>query len=550
METDKGIERTTTGTRSREEAAHPSIPSSASRYPGSSRGTVAGPRFWAPAKGSAYAYKTLSCPLDNDDLMANRAAIEGLFAQYRTAITEYIRYVSLKGADRAAIGPSDHEAVRALTPGLLARVRSAAMNRAIEMWRSREEIERRGMCVHDPGTGHGPDDRRNYMDAIRLDARIYRLEPGRPVRAGNAIVRPLWASIPTPMGRVALRLGDDGYQVPILLNIIDGKDRAAIRSAELVRRGSGQDQGLYLDIRLSRPIPEEHRTLDAFVHHLATDPSIKVIPIGVDIGIVNTAVAVAPGKGRKGVRFFKGRAERERKRKMADLIRRLMERGTGKAEEDAQATRRKEERRNKAHLHEVSRGIVELAMSVADRNRGEVPVIVLEDLRFEDIVRRPARGREDRGGEEGIARTPSVRMRKDVASELRSWAYGQLRDLIAGKAAWEGIPTILVLPHGSSMECPRCGKGDVVRRRDVHRLVCPDCGYRANDDYCAALLLAKHFIEDLEDMADKTAKPANPSSCIQRYRDFHEPAAAFDRDGRGGVETPRSPQGEAGKASS
>jgi hypothetical protein len=516
---------------------------------------VSSPRFWAPAKGSAYTYKTLSCPLDNDDLLANRAAIEGLFAQYRTAITEYMRYVSLKGADRAAIGPSEHEAVRTLAPGLLARVRSAAMNRAIEMWRSREEIERKGMCVHDPGTGHGPDDRRNYMDAIRLDARIYRLEPGRPVRAGNVIVRPLWASIPTPMGRVALRLGDDGYQVPILLNIIDGRDRAAIRSAELVRKGCGPDQELSLDIRLSRPIPEEHRSIEGFVSFLAAHPSIKVIPIGVDIGIVNTAVAVAPGKGRKGVRFFKGRAERERKRRMVDLIRRLMERGTEKAERDAQATRRKEARRNTAHLHEVSRGIVELAMSVADRSKGEVPVIVLEDLRFEDVARRPARGREDRGGEEGNARGSSVPLRRDVASELRSWAYGQLRDLIAAKAAWEGIPTGLVPPRGSSMECPRCGRGDVVRRRDVHRLVCPDCGYRANDDYCAAFMLATNFMKDVALMTDPlkgttrdTARPAEPLSCIQRYRDYHGSAAAFDRDGRGGVETPRSPQGEAGEA--
>ena len=501
-------------------------------------------------KGSAYAYKTIRCPLERDDVAASRAAIEELFRQYGLAVDDYLRLVSLWGTYRGSIGPADHEAVRVLTPGLYARIRYAALDKAIEMWRSREALERTGRIPERPVLLMNENDRSGPQDAIRLDTRTYRLEPGRLIKVGNATVRPLWASIPTPMGRVAFRIGDDGYQVPILLNIIEGKDRAAIRSAELVRRGSGQDQGLYLDIRLSRPIPEEHRTLDAFVHHLATDPSIKVIPIGVDIGIVNTAVAVAPGKGRKGVRFFKGRAERERKRRMADLIRRLMERGTKKAEEDAQATRRKEERRNKAHLHEVSRGIVELAMSVADRSKGEVPIIVLEDLRFEDVARRPARGREDRGGEEGNARASSVPLRRDVASELRSWAYGQLRDLIAAKAAWEGIPTILVPPQGSSMECPRCGKGDVVRRRDVHRLVCPDCGYRANDDYCAALLIAKHFIEDLKDMADNTARPADPSSCIQRYRDAQEPAAAFDRDGRGGVETPRSPQGEAGKASS
>lgn len=545
MNTDKSIERMTTDTRSGNETTHPSIPSSIPRYPVSSHTIVPGARFWAPVKGSAYAYKTIRCPLERDDVAASRAAIEELFRQYGLAVGEYLRLVSLWGTDRGSIGPADHEAVRALTPGLYARIRYAALDKAIEMWRSREALERTGRIPERPVLLMNENDRSGPQDAIRLDTRTYRLEPGRPVKVGNATVRPIWASIPTPMGRVALRVGDDGYQVPILLNIIDSKDRAAIRSAELVRRGCGPDRDLFLDIRLSRPIPEEHRSIEGLVSFLAAHPDIKVIPIGVDIGIVNTAVAVAPGKGRKGIRYFKGRAERERKRRMADLIRHLMERGTKKAMLDAQMSREKEERRNRAHLQEVSRGIIELAISVADRSKGEVPVIVLEDLRFEDVARRPARGREDRGGEEGNARAPSVPLRKDVAYELRSWAYGQLRDLIAAKAAWEGIPTVLVPPHGSSMECPRCGGGDVVRRRDVHRLVCPDCGYRANDDYCAALMLATYFMDEFTLMARMLGR-------IQGNYQHHdnEPAAAFDRDGRGGVETPRSPQGEAGKASS
>jgi len=535
METDKSIERTAMDTRAGNEATHQSIPSAAPRYPVSSHTIVPGPRFWAPVKGSAYAYKTIRCPLERDDVAASRAAIEELFRQYGLAVGEYLHLVSLWGTDRAAMGPSAHEAVRALTPGLYAHIRYAALDKAIESWRSREALERTGRIPERPVLLLDEHDLSGHQDAIRLDMRTYRLVPERPVRAGNATIRPLWASIPTPTGRVALRIGDDGYQVPIILNIIDGRDRAAIRSAELVRRGCGPDQELSLDIRLSRPIPEEHRSIEGFVSFLAAHPDIKVIPTGVDIGIVNTAVAVAPGKGRTGVRFFKGRAERARKRRMADLIRRLMVRGTRKATFDAQMSREKEKRRNRAYLHEVSRGIVELAMSVVDRSKGEVPVIVLEDLRFEDIARRPARGREDRGGEEGNARGSSVPLRRDVASELRSWAYGQLRDLIAAKAAWEGIPTVLVPPCGSSTECPRCRRGDVVRRRDVHRLVCPDCAYKADDDYCAALNIARRGLARLLKDRDQT-RPV-------RYHD-HELRGVMRPAEGGAADAPRGPEWE------
>ena len=552
MDTDKSIERTTTGTRFWEEATHPSIPSSASIYPGQSRTIVSGPRSWAPVKGSAFVYKTLRCPLEREDVAANRTAIEELFSQYGQAIEGYTQLIPIRDADKSAFGPQDHEAVRALAPGLLAHIRSSALDKAIEMWRSRQALEQKkqwstGHAAASFGNGQG-----GRHCSIRMYARTYRLEPGRPIKAGNTVVRPLWADIPTPQGRVALRVGDDGYQVPILLDIISGKGGpytvgTAIRSAELLWRGKGPEQNLFLDIRLSRPIRGEARSFESLVRYIMYYPGLKLVPVGVDIGIENTAVAVAPGKGRRGVRYFKGGALREKKRRISVHIESLKERGTRKAILDADLTRDKARRRNRAHLQEVSRDIVEMASAIADRSKGEVPVIVLEDLVFEDVTRRPARtaARDVPDGEEGIARPRTVPLRKDVANELRSWAYGQLRELIAGKAAWEGITTILVPPRGSGLECPRCRRGDVVRRRDVHRLVCPDCGYRANDDYCAAFMLATYFMDEFALMARMLGR-------IQGNYQYHanESVAAFDRDGRGDVEAPRSLQGEAEEASS
>ena len=118
---------------------------------------------------------------------------------------------------------------------------------------------------------------------------------------------------------------------------------------------------------------------------------------------------------------------------------------------------------------------------------------------------------------------------------MNAWPRTLLRDIIIEKAAWEGVPVLVVSPGGTSTACPRCGSPDAVRRRDVHRLVCPDCAYKADDDYCAALNIARRGLARLLKDRD-LARPV-------RYHDNELRGVMCPADG-GAVDAPRGPEWE------
>jgi IS605 OrfB family transposase len=252
----------------------------------------------------------------------------------------------------------------------------------------------------------------------------------------------------------------------------------------------------------------------------------KTIIIGVDLGLVNLFVAVALGLGMKGVRFCAGGWARHKWQSFDRKRRACLDCGDtttlGSLDGDL-------ERFNTDLCRKAARELVEFAKGLAAE--GALPVLVLEDLRFEDIRR--AGGSSD-----------GALLAKREQAELACWPYARMLKAIIDVAAWDGIPVVIVPPKGTSLECPRCGSTDAIRKREVHRLVCPDCGYRANDDYCAARLIGERFkgyLDARTTINERSLKSApmdiGTETSLTSYKE-DAPCGANDPEGGGEVGTP------------
>jgi putative transposase len=103
-------------------------------------------------------------------------------------------------------------------------------------------------------------------------------------------------------------------------------------------------------------------------------------------------------------------------------------------------------------LHHVPKTVVEKAK----KNKAA--------MAFEDI--RHIRRMYQRGNGQG----------KNYRSKLNGWSFAEIKLLITYKAAWEGVPVILLSAkqtRGTSQLCPRCGKKITqVYKRQLH---CAEC---------------------------------------------------------------------------
>ena len=59
--------------------------------------------------------------------------------------------------------------------------------------------------------------------------------------------------------------------------------------------------------------------------------------------------------------------------------------------------------------------------------------------------------------------------------------------------------TIKIPPHGTSQECSRCGHTHPDNRETQAEFICQVCGFTANADYNAALVIKKRGIKALLD---------------------------------------------------
>ncbi len=194
----------------------------------------------------------------------------------------------------------------------------------------------------------------------------------------------------------------------------------------------------YLHVTQSREAPPEHKPDGG--------------TLGVDLGIMNLATD-SEGKHFSGaiVRTVRSRYHLRRQR--------LQKVNTRNAKRRIRRTGRREARFQRDTNHCISKQLVQKA--VASRK-----AITLEDL-------------------SGIRERTTVRREHRYARH--SWAFFQLRQYIAYKAARAGVPVRLVDPRNTSRTCSACGHCEKANRKSQELFLCQRCGFAANADYNAAL---------------------------------------------------------------
>jgi IS605 OrfB family transposase len=204
-------------------------------------------------------------------------------------------------------------------------------------------------------------------------------------------------------------------------------------SAALVKR---RDDKYFLHVRLADQAPVPIETEGA---------------IGVDMGVKNLATT-DDGESFSGDQVEKIRRKYQRIRKTCQ------KRGTKSAKRKLREARMKESAFRRDTNHVVSKRIVAKA-------EGTGKAIAIEDL--EGIGDRTTARKADRG-------------------RLRGWAFHQLRQFIAYKAALAGIPVIPVDPRDTSRTCSECGHCERGNRKSRDEFECRHCGFRCGADWNAA----------------------------------------------------------------
>lgn len=177
--------------------------------------------------------------------------------------------------------------------------------------------------------------------------------------------------------------------------------------------------------------------------------------LGVDLGVTIIA-ATSDGKSYSGATI---KAVRHRHRSLRTKLQKSGSRGAKRKLKELSG---KEARFSKHVNHVIAKDIVETARRT---KRG----IAIEELT-------------------GI-RT-RIRAKRDQRAVLHSWAFAQLGTFLTYKSALVGIPLVKVDPRNSSRECSRCSHTDKLNRPSQSKFLCRSCGYSANADLNAAIVIA------------------------------------------------------------
>ena len=192
--------------------------------------------------------------------------------------------------------------------------------------------------------------------------------------------------------------------------------------------------------------------------------------VGIDLGIVNL-VATSDGELIDEGRFGRNaaaalaRAQRDLKRKQRGSNRRRRA-----VERVAQHHRRvRNQRRDLAH--KVSRQLV-----------NDFDLIVLEDLKVANMLRRP----KPRLGPNGTFEPNGAKAKSGLNRSIQDAGWGQLTWMLAYKAEDAGRELHIVAPQFTSQRCSRCEHTDEASRRSQAVFRCTACGFEAHADINAA----------------------------------------------------------------
>jgi putative transposase len=238
-------------------------------------------------------------------------------------------------------------------------------------------------------------------------------------------------SLNTLSGRVVCQLVPGARQRPMLVDL-----SWTIGGADLVWR----DGVYFFHLTQTREAPE-------------TDGSGGVL--GVDLGQVKLAVdsdgTAFSGAKVKGVRHYYAR-----RRAILQAV------GTRSATRRLKIIKRRESRFMRDTNHVIAKTLVEKATTTRK-------ALALEDLT-------------------GIRERVTVR--RAQRSYRMSWAFSQLRQQIAYKAATAGVPVVLVDPRNTSRTCHVCGHCEKANRHSQASFLCRSCGFSCCADLNAAVNIA------------------------------------------------------------
>jgi putative transposase len=240
-------------------------------------------------------------------------------------------------------------------------------------------------------------------------------------------------SLNTLGGRVICRLILGGRQHAMLVD-----PAWEVGGADLVWRAGTY----YLHVTQSRDAPPE------------AEPDGGIL--GVDLGIVNLTTD-SDGERFTSAQVQTVRAHYHLRRQ------RLQQVGTKNAKRRLRQMRRREAHLPRDVNHRISKKLVHKA-AVARK------AIALEDL---------SRIRE------------RITVRREHRYARHSWAFFQLRQDIAYKAAQAGVPVHRVDPRNTSRTCSSCGHCEQANRKSQESFLCQRCGFAAHADENAAINISR-----------------------------------------------------------
>ena len=190
------------------------------------------------------------------------------------------------------------------------------------------------------------------------------------------------------------------------------------------------------------------------------DPPLREVngTIGVDLGMVQIA---SDSEGNQ----YSGEPIRKVRRAMRRLRAGLQKCGSQSAKRHLQRLRRRQSRFTRWVNHNISRRLVDTAVSLGK-------ALALEDLS----------GIRERGN--GFS--------KEMRFELGNWSFDQLKQFVLYKAKRAGVPVVLIDPRNSSRTCSVCGYCAKHNRVSQSVFKCKHCGLERNADLNAAVNLSGH----------------------------------------------------------
>jgi len=183
--------------------------------------------------------------------------------------------------------------------------------------------------------------------------------------------------------------------------------------------------------------------------------------LGVDLGIVSLATDSA-GHSYTGAECM---ALRRRVKKHRAS---LQAKGTKNAKRKLCAVRSRQSRYSRWLNHNISKNIVETAITSRK-------AIALESL-------------------SGIRERASA-MRREMRWQIGNWSFQQLQGFIGYKAQAAGVPLIFVDAAYTSQTCSVCGHCERANRKSQSAFHCQQCGFQTKADFNASRNIARRGLE-------------------------------------------------------